>query len=71
MFAVHIQYKGTGPMDRKQESFIKAESEEEAEGIARNKLFELKYYGIPGTADVYALNHESTFYSDGQTVVAS
>mgnify|MGYP003652474910 CR=1 FL=1 len=73
MFAVHIQYKGTGPMDRPQQEFFKAKSRVEAVRFARLKLTDLEKYRIPGTADIYALNHESTLntrsaYSDGQLV---
>ena len=66
MFAVHVKYQGTGPMDKIQESFIKCDSEEAAEGIAKNKLFELNYYGIPGTADIYELNLKQNLLNDAK-----
>ena len=68
MFAVHIKYQGTGPMDAKQESFIKAESEEQAENIARAKLNDLDKYQIPGTVDIYELNLKQTLL-DRKSVV--
>jgi len=73
MFAVHIEYKGTGELDRPQEIFRKAKSRVEAVRMARFELSNLEKYRFQGTAKIYALNHESTLntrsaYSGGQLV---